>query len=222
MCLRGLIYPQTQVPVECSYQTHQQPMFYFMLLYLLISLQYEIVQILYTNFKTFDYGVDQDVDLTRSGTLYSLYVDGVLEDSITVASVNQAFTSLGRENPSFNGSLQSLEIYDVAVADVTNITETPVQTFTADPLKMRTSANLNPTDGQDVAKWYADEFSAYRDARVVFDTNDNMEGLPAFRRVILLMCLKALMFPTIIQVGFSCLTLVLHQILGLEVLIICL
>ena len=71
-----------------------------------------------------------------------------------------------------------LTIYDVAVADVTNITETPVQTLTADPLKMRTSANLNPTDGQDVAKWYADEFSAYRDARVVFDTNDNMEGLP--------------------------------------------
>ena len=129
--------------------------------------------------KTFDYGVDQDVDLTRSGTLYSLYVDGVLEDSITVASVNQAFTSLGRENPSFNGSLQSLEIYDVAVADVTNITETPVQTLTADPLKMRTSANLNPTDGQDVAKWYADEFSAYRDARVVFDADDNMSGLPA-------------------------------------------
>jgi hypothetical protein len=43
---------------------------------------------------------------------------------------------------------------------------------------MRTSANLNPTDGQDVAKWYADEFSAYRDARVVFDTNDYMGGLP--------------------------------------------
>ena len=43
---------------------------------------------------------------------------------------------------------------------------------------MRTSANLNPTDGQDVAKWYADEFSAYRDARVVFDDDDYMEGLP--------------------------------------------
>jgi hypothetical protein len=67
--------------------------------------------------KTFDYGVDQDVDLTRSGTLYSLYVDGVLEDSITVASVNQAFTSLGREITSLNGSLQELEVFDRALSE---------------------------------------------------------------------------------------------------------
>ena len=116
-----------------------------------------------------------------SGSTLSVFMDDTQlgADTDVTGSTFTTLTTLGNDVNSFNGSLQSLEIYDVAVADVTNITETPVQTLTADPLKMRTSANLNPTDGQDVAKWYADEFSAYRDARVVFDTNDNMSGLPA-------------------------------------------
>jgi len=126
---------------------------------------------------------NEDTIVVRlSGNTLSVFAGGIQigSDTDVTGSVFDNIYRIGRvASNSFNGSLQSLEIYDVAVADVTNITETPVQTLTADPLKMRTSANLNPTDGQDVAKWYADEFSAYRDARVVFDTNDNMSGLPA-------------------------------------------
>ena len=121
-----------------------------------------------------------EIALKKEGAVLSLHGDGALVGNFSGDVTGDTFNilRLGNALNSINGTLQSLEIYDVAVADVTNITETPVQTLTADPLKMRTSANLNPTDGQDVAKWYADEFSAYRDARVVFDTNDYMGGLP--------------------------------------------
>ena len=124
---------------------------------------------------------ESEIIVRLSGNTLSVFMNGTQlgSDTDVTGSTFTTLTTLGNSVSSINGTLQSLEIYDVAVADVTNITETPVQTLTADPLKMRTSANANPTDGQDVAKWYADEFSAYRDARVVFDTDDNMSGLPA-------------------------------------------
>lgn len=123
---------------------------------------------------------ESEIIVRLSGNTLSVFMNGTQlgSDTDVTGSTFTTLTTLGNSVSSINGTLQSLEIYDVAVADVTNITETAVQTFTADPLKMRTSANANPTDGQDVAKWYADEFSAYRDARVVFDPDDYMEGLP--------------------------------------------
>ena len=65
--------------------------------------------------KIIDYGVDQTVVLTRSGNLFSLYVDGVFQDSITISVGLTGFTAVGRANPSFDGSLQELYVYDRAL-----------------------------------------------------------------------------------------------------------
>jgi len=65
--------------------------------------------------KVMDYGVDQTVTLTRSGNLYSLYINGVFQDLITISTAVSEFTALGRANPSFNGSLQELYVYDRAL-----------------------------------------------------------------------------------------------------------
>ncbi len=65
--------------------------------------------------KVIDYGVAQTVVLTRSGNLYSLYVNGVFQDSITITAGLTGFTALGRDNPSFDGSLQELYVFDRAL-----------------------------------------------------------------------------------------------------------
>ena len=69
-----------------------------------------------TEFNTvFNYGVDQNITLTRSGNLFSLYIDGAFQDSITITTSVSAFPSLGRGSVSINGSLQELYVYDRAL-----------------------------------------------------------------------------------------------------------
>ena len=78
--------------------------------------------------------------LTRQGTDLSVYIDGVLLGSATNSDVI-SFGTLGSAT-SINGSLQSLEIYDVAVADVTNITETACLLYTSPSPRDRTRSRM--------------------------------------------------------------------------------
>ncbi len=121
--------------------------------------------------------------LHKEGSNLSVYINNNQQGTTgNVGLETYYFSRLGRGTSS-NGSIGNYYSYrqwDTPVADPTNIIETPDFTLTPDSTKMRTSANANPVLGQGVAKWYADEFSAYRDSRVVFDaTDDNMSGLPA-------------------------------------------
>jgi hypothetical protein len=67
--------------------------------------------------KVIDYGVNQTVILTRSGNVFSLYIDGIFQDSITILVSVGEFTTLSRSAPSFDGSLQSLNVFDRALTE---------------------------------------------------------------------------------------------------------
>ena len=118
--------------------------------------------------------------LRRTGNTLEYWLNDISIDSSDMTGKELNIGCLSRSNNDVAKNFYSVRAWSVAVADPVNPTETPTQTLTPDPTAMRTSANANPVLGEDVAKWYADEFSAYRDARVVFDaTDDNMSGLPA-------------------------------------------
>ena len=105
----------------------------------------------------------------------------ILDNNIVIGThdiTGETFTGL--DLISFNSGATDFNLYSFKKWNSSDSSGEPDFTLTPDPTKMRTSANANPVLGEDVAKWYADEFSAYRDSRVVFDaTNDNMSGLPA-------------------------------------------
>lgn len=109
-----------------------------------------------------------------------LYIDDVLQGTGAIIA--------GRtwNNPNRIGhislalfNLTSFRSWNVIVADPTNPTETPFKTITADPSKMRTSANVVPVLNDTVAKVYAEEHSGYRDNEILGDgTDDFMLGIP--------------------------------------------
>ncbi len=129
------------------------------------------VNIGWTGLSTFQ----GDIKITINGDLANLNINGVDYGNKDISSLaERTYDTLSSSSFSDWGSLGGFKQWNSA-----DDSGDPDFTLTADPTKLRTSANANPVLGEDVAKWYADEFSAYRDSRVVFDTNDNMSGLPA-------------------------------------------
>ena len=125
--------------------------------------------------KTMDYGVDLEVTLTKEDNLFSLYIDGVFQDSITINTTVSAFTALGRDSVSINGTLEGLEIYKQVVSDPANIPETPVYVLTNDPATMRTDTNgPAPLAGEDIQGWR----DPNSNKSVRFGDGDILAGLP--------------------------------------------
>ena len=150
-----------------------------------VNLRSDTPSVSHNIFNSYSFTPNQTFDLAvmREGNNVRGYIDGVISPDGDIDVTGQTFTypelSRNSASNSIDGSLGSLEIYDVAVVDVVNPTETPSSTLTADPTKMRTSANVNPVLGEDIAKWYADEWSGYRDNYVLFDPVKYLEGLSA-------------------------------------------
>ena len=127
-------------------------------------------------FDAYTYGDRIKIKLVKEGDDLTIFRDGVFGETKTGASagtfdyekIGQGSTGGGSEN------LHSFKQWNSA-----DSSGTPDFTLTADPTKMRTSANVNPVLGEGVAKWYADEWSGYRDNHVLFDPVKYMEGLPA-------------------------------------------
>jgi hypothetical protein len=127
------------------------------------------------NFTSVNFSGKEFIEVTKDGNNLTISngVDSQTQDVSSYTLVDH-IDQLGGNNQS-NFDLKKLEFWNSA-----DSSGAPDFTLTPDPTKLRTSANTNPVLGEDVAKWYADQFSAYRDSRVVFDaTDDNMSGLPA-------------------------------------------
>lgn len=126
-------------------------------------------------------GEDAEIVVSLDGTDMTFY-DGVTQQIIDVTGktftkkIKGLFSS--NSGNKVRASFTDIEYFETAVADPTNIVEIPDFTLTPDPSKMRTSANANPVLSEGVAKWYADEWSGYRDNHVLFDPVKYMEGLP--------------------------------------------
>ena len=110
------------------------------------------------------------ITFLKEGDTYKVYFDGSLVGQITYAGNNFTIDRLGDIGQSFGGSIQGLEIYDVAVADVNNITEVPVHTLKSDLVDI-------PSGYGQMPKWYSKQHSIYNN-KVSFDDNDFLEGLP--------------------------------------------
>lgn len=114
------------------------------------------------------------INLERSGDNVELLVNDV---SLGVQTTNEDFLfdiiGYGSFSQSIDGFIYSFKQWNSA-----DSSGAPDFTLTPDPTAMRTSANVNPVLGEDVAKWYADEWSGYRDNHVLFDPVKYMEGLP--------------------------------------------
>ena len=116
------------------------------------------------------------IKIVRSSNLMNTYVDGVQVGNI---DVNVGTSEFLYQQLGINGGNTTIKnLYSFKQWNSADSSGAPDFTLTPDPTKLRTSANANPVLGEDVAKWYADEWSGYRDNHVLFDPVKYMEGLP--------------------------------------------
>jgi len=111
--------------------------------------------------------------IKKEGSLLRAYVDGVESTTGAVNIGTETFTVEGLSSVNYpSGSLSYIKIYSEAVADVTNIVETPAFELLADTQYIPSGV------GQPVPEWFGTSYNQYANT-VNFDaTDDNMTPLP--------------------------------------------
>ena len=118
---------------------------------------------------------NQKFKLVKNSNNISLLVNDVLITTEDATGNTYTFDTIGRASVSADVDLMSLKQWNSA-----DSSGDPDFTLDAsDQSSIRTSANEIAQDGENVAKWYAQEHNPYQNT-VVFDgTNDNISGMPA-------------------------------------------
>ena len=123
--------------------------------------------------------------IKKEGSLLRAYVDGVESTTGAVNIGTETFTVESLSSINYPaGSLSYIKIYSKAVADVTNIVETPDFELLPQTQYLRNSAGLEASAGDSISVWQSTAFSQFDNVVRADATNDLMVGLPTHNALV--------------------------------------